>query len=155
MYDAILIPTDGSEVSLRAAEHGLDIATTFGATVHVVYVVDARAYQSFDVPTGMIVGSLEREGRGAIESVTERARAASVDVVDAIRKGPPPKAICDYAAENDVDLIVMGTHGRTGVDRFLLGSVTEGVIREADAPVLTVRERGPDASAASSAPSDA
>jgi nucleotide-binding universal stress UspA family protein len=72
--------------------------------------------------------------------VIQQAEAAGVDTIEGVvAQGAPHRAILDYVDEQDIDLIVMGTHGRTGLDRYLLGSVTEKVVRLSDAPVLTVR----------------
>lgn len=82
--------------------------------------------------------TLEEDGHTATKAVAKRAFDAGVDVVREIRWGDPSAAILAYAVENDVDLIVMGTHGRTGYERYLLGSVAEKVVRIAPIPVLTV-----------------
>ena len=165
MYDQILYPTDGSTGSEAAAEHALLLASTFDATVHVVHVVDTRhtglgmsgAFLSEDGPglsgkdegggdAGMVGERPDFEEmddalteRGA--SLVEEAAAAfgDTDTVTAVRMGNPHSVILEYADDNDIDLIVMGTHGRTGVERYLIGSVTEKVVRLADPPVVTVR----------------
>ena len=138
MYHDILIPTDGSEAADAAVEHAIDHAVRYGATLHVVHVVDELAVP----PTadgGRVLAALEEQGRAAIERVAQRAGNADVDTTEsAVLSGPPHQAILDYVAEHDVDLVVMGTHGRRGLDRLLLGSVTERVVRLADVPVLTV-----------------
>jgi nucleotide-binding universal stress UspA family protein len=72
--------------------------------------------------------------------VIQQAEAAGVNTIEGVvAQGAPHQAILDYVDEHDIDLVVMGTHGRTGLDRYLLGSVTEKVVRLSDAPVLTVR----------------
>lgn len=139
MYDSVLVPTDGSADMATVAEHGLRVAGAFGATVHVLYVVDERAYAS--VPEDRrerIRDTLAEDGHDATRSVAERAVEGGIDAVREVRWGNPPAAILSYAVENDVDLVVMGTHGRTGYERYLLGSVAEKVVRAAPVPVLTV-----------------
>lgn len=141
MYDTVLIPTDGSDHSVRAAEHGHFLAQLFDATVHVINVVDIQgAAGMFDA--GGIVQSINdqliAEGETAIEAV-EAVVGERDSVTTAVVKGEPSEAILEYADDHDVDVITMGTHGRTGLNRYIAGSVTERVVRLADVPVLTVR----------------
>jgi nucleotide-binding universal stress UspA family protein len=144
MYDDVLIPTDGTNAVQPAVDHALDLAETYGAALHALYVVDQGAYVGVDVRSDMIIETLETEGEEAVEAVEERAEAAGVPVTTAIVRGDPYREILDYADEQGVDLVVMGTHGRRGLDRYLLGSVTEKVVRSADLPVLTVRAPATD-----------
>lgn len=139
MYDSILIPTDGSQEMEAVTEQGIGLAERCRAKVHALHVVDERAYLT--VPDDMrerVRRTLEEDGDIATGAVAERARAAELDVVRELRRGDPSAAIITYALENDVDLIVMGTHGRTGYERYLLGSVAEKVVRASPIPVLTV-----------------
>ncbi len=141
MYSDILVPTDGSEGALRAAEEAIGLAREYDATIHVLYAVNESAIPP-DVGAGQVLESLEAAGAQAVEEIEDRAREGGIEHVEtSVVMGSPHRSILDYAAENDVDLIVMGTHGRTGLDRYLLGSVTERVVRSADVPVLTVRAR--------------
>ena len=139
MYDEILIPTDGSEASRRAIEHAVDLASKYDARVHALYVVDTSVYLTLETGAEMVIESLEEEGESAVRAVEDAATAAGVEVVTTVTDGNAHDAIAEYVTDNDVDLIVMGTHGRTGLDRYLLGSVTERVVRTSDVPVLTVR----------------
>ena len=139
MYDEILVPTDGSGASKRAIEHAVDVARTYDARLHALYVVDTSAYSTLDAGAEMLLDALEDEGEAAVKRVEEMAGDAGVSVSTEVTSGTAHKAILDYAEDHGVDLIVMGTHGRTGLDRYLLGSVTERVVRSADVPVLTVR----------------
>lgn len=136
MYDRILIPTDGSESAERAVEEGLRLAEVHDATVHVIYVVEPVPAGDYGMEG--ILDALRAEGEKATESVAERARERGLTVVTDVLPGSAYSVILDYATENDVDLIVMGTHGRTGLDRYLLGSVTEKVVRISPVPVLTL-----------------
>ncbi|MFB6105924.1 MAG: universal stress protein [Halobacteriaceae archaeon] len=138
MYEHILVPTDGSEGSERAVAEAIGLAQTFGATIHAVYVVDAASIPS-GIDASMTYDALEEYGEEVLEDVAERAREADVEVETEVVSGSPHAAIVDYAESHDVDLVVMGTHGRRGLDRYLLGSVTEKVVRTSPAPVLTVR----------------
>jgi len=139
MYDTILVPTDGSEPAGAAVEHAIDLASATGATLHALSVVDSAAYASLDVSSQSVLDSLEDRAAEATESIAETAADAGVDTVTEVSVGTPHEQITEYADAVGADLIVMGTHGRTGLDRVLLGSVTERVIRGGPCPVLTVR----------------
>jgi nucleotide-binding universal stress UspA family protein len=143
-FDAVLVPTDGSACAEAAAERAIDLATETGAALHAVHVVDLGVIHD-DVDAGAVLDALEATGEQALQRVIGRAEETGVSTVEAsVLSGRPHRAIVDYAAEYDVDLIVMGTHGRTGLDRYLLGSVTERVVRLSDVPVLAVGEEAED-----------
>lgn len=140
MYDDILIPTDGSDGVQDAIEEGITLAKQTNATVHTLYVVDNRDYGT--IPDAEWIGlqeALETEGEAAVGSVAERAETAGVETVTTIEEGVPQNEIVAYADDEGIDVIVMGTHGRAGVNRLLLGSVTENVIRQTEVPVHVVR----------------
>jgi nucleotide-binding universal stress UspA family protein len=162
MYESILFPTDGSTGSEAAMKHALDIASTYGATVHVLHVVDSDGEMSHlvndddaggsgmvkpddvDELSGMIatdedVQKLERAARQVVGATAEEMGDRGVETVTEVRRGNPYRTILNYAGDEGIDLIVMPTHGRRGIDRYLLGSVTEKVVRTSDVPVLTVR----------------
>jgi len=146
VYERVLVPTDGSDTAAAAADHAVGIAQAEGATIHALYVADVRMSP---ISTGMgreaVCDLLERSDERPLEAIRTRAAAADVPVVEAVRVGVPHEAIDAYVDDHDIDLVVMGTHGRTGLRRGLLGSVTERVLRRVDAPVVTVRERTDDA----------
>ena len=140
MYERILFPTDGGPASSEALDQVVALSTHFEATVHVLFVVDESTIAT-DVDTTSLVDQLEMSGDNAIQETTESLRAAGCEtVVEAVVRGKPADRILEYADANDIDLIVMGTHGRTGLDRYLLGSVTESVVRNSTTPVLTLRK---------------
>lgn len=140
MYDRILHPTDGSEGAEAATEHAIEIADRFEAPVHALFVVDTTGLQTTDAYAGSnyeaTVEALEAEGRARIDRVHERGADAGVEVTSDIATGVPADTITEAADPGDV--IVMGTHGRTGLDRYLVGSTTEKIVRTADVPVVTV-----------------
>jgi nucleotide-binding universal stress UspA family protein len=141
-YDRILIPTDGSEAAGAAVEHGLAIAERFDATVHVLSVVDLDALAgAAETGAGLpaVIESLEEDCERAVDAVADRCSDRGLDVVTAIVEGSPSRAIDEYVEREGIDLIAMGTHGRTGIERYLIGSVTERIVRTSDVPVLTVR----------------
>ena len=140
MYERILVPTDGSDLVGRAVDEAVELAAQVGASVHALYVVDNRGYSTLpDTKWLTVEEALTEEGEEAVAAVAERAERAGVDVETTVETGIPHQVILDYAANEAVDVVVMGTHGRTGLEHFLLGSVTEKVIRSADVPVLVVR----------------
>jgi nucleotide-binding universal stress UspA family protein len=142
MYDAILVPTDGSPAAERAIDHAVTFAETFDATIHALYVVDVALYSSLEAGVDAVIEALEREGEGAVAEIESRCTSAGIGVETTVIVGTVHRAIQTYVADHDIDLVVMGTHGRQGVERFLLGSVTERTVRTSEVPVLTVRADG-------------
>lgn len=136
MYDKILVPTDGSEGSEVALEHAKSLAKNYDSEVHLIYVADVRTQNTGDIMANFI-GELEKIGEKAVNSMLEELDEVD-SVVTEVIKGIPHREIIEYANEKNMDLIVMGTHGRTGLDRILLGSVTEKVVRTSEVPVMTV-----------------
>lgn len=143
MYDRILVPTDGSEGMQPVVEHAARLATLHDATVAIVYVVNTAAVANLPMETSWegVSEMLREEGEGALDAAEAAAAAVDPDVpvVRAMLEGNPAREIVGYADREGCDLICMGTHGRGGVSRLLLGSVAERVVRSATVPVLTVR----------------
>lgn len=140
MYDRILFPTDGSETRGRALEHALDLALQYDAALHVLYVIDKAVFAG-DIETGPILEQFEAIGHGVLEEVSAEAATAGVEpVVTHLGRGNPHERILEYADDQQIDVIVMGTRGRTGLNRYLIGSVTEKVVRLSEVPVLTVQK---------------
>jgi len=137
-FESILVPTDGSDCAEDAAAHAIELASATDAALHVVHAVDLGL--TLDVGyAGTVLDELEAAGQRAVDSVVADAEAADLSTIRAsVLEGSAARAIGDYADETDVDCIVLGTHGRTGLDRYLLGSVAERVIRRSRVPVLTV-----------------
>jgi nucleotide-binding universal stress UspA family protein len=140
MYDDVLMPTDGSEGTVTALEHAREIAGNHDATLHVVHVVDRRVYLAAgkDEQDEVLAG-LEADGQDAIDTVLDRLDGGGIDVVTALREGVPHRELLDYAETSDVDLIAIGTHGRSSRDQIVnMGSVTEKVVDNSERPVLVV-----------------
>lgn len=139
MYDDILLPTDGSDSIAAAATHAETLADRFDATVHVLSVVDTR--NRFESPSSGLAPEAwtERERERANDAVDDAITALddSLIVERVVREGTPTEGILDYVDEAGVDMVVVATHGRTGLDRYLIGSVTEEVVRKSPVPVLT------------------
>ena len=138
MYDRILLPTDGSDAGNRAVDQALGLARETGATLHVLFVVEDIPYAP-EMMDDKVEAQLRTIGEEALEGIRKRADEAGVEVVAALREGVPHTSVLNYIEDEECDLVVMGTHGRSGLDRYLLGSVTERVVRTAPVPVLTVR----------------
>lgn len=143
MTRRILLPVDGSTEGHPATTYALDLAQELGADVHVLHVVNTRlpgTAADMDV-TGWdeVLELLRDRGEGAVDKVAREARQRDVTtepfVTDA---GEVAGAIVDHVRDHDVDLVIMGTHARSGLPRFLLGSVTERVLRASPVPILAV-----------------
>lgn len=141
MYDNILIPTDGSEASKAAADHAIELAKAFDATVHALYVIETKAHYILSVGLGDEEMEEYREyGEDVVENVVNAASGEGLDGVGVVKTGGVADEIVDYAEDNDIDCIVMGATGRSAVDKYLIGSTAEKVVRTADTPVLTIRQ---------------
>jgi nucleotide-binding universal stress UspA family protein len=138
MYDRLLFPTDGSDGATAALDHVLDIAAANDATVHLLTVADTR-HDSVTRIGDEVIDALEIEGQNIVDDAAERAQERGVVTETAVLQGTPSATIVDYADERGIDLVAMPTHGRQGIERLLVGSVTERVVRRATVPVLTIR----------------
>jgi len=142
LYKSILIPTDGSEIAEKAVEHGIKLAKALNSKVYGLYVIDISAFAG--IPTEAVWENmrllLEEEGKKALASVEKLAKELGVEHETIIKEGIPAEEIVNVAKEKGIELIVMGTAGRTGLDRFLLGSVAEKVMRTASCPVMVVHK---------------
>ena len=139
MYDHILVPTDGSPETDHVIDHAVELATVHGARLHAIYVVNTAGYVGLptEAPIEGLRSMLGEEGEAALDRVEDRA--GDVTTERALVEGTPGAEIVEYAENEGCDLIVMGTHGRGGIDRLLLGSVAQRVVRTSEVPVLTVR----------------
>lgn len=139
----ILVPTDFSEFSLNAVNYAVELATRFEAEISLIYVLqDAVALfpepgVAFPAP-GNYLQELQESSQQALDRLRESLPSA-MTIHTVLRNGPPFVEIVRYAKEEKFDLIVIGTHGRSGLAHMLLGSVAEKVVRKAGCPVLTVR----------------
>lgn len=140
-YEKILIATDGSEYTKNAVDYGIDIAKSTGAKLFAIYVIDTAAFASIpmDAAWESMYELLKQEGDLAIKYVAERAQAEGLEVEGNLIEGHPADEIIRYSETNSISIIVMGTLGKSGLDRFLLGSVAEKIVRNSKIPVLVVR----------------
>ncbi|WP_439028648.1 universal stress protein [Haloarchaeobius sp. DT45] len=141
MYDDILIPTDGTDGSSVAIEHGIDLAARHDARVHALYVVDEDVFEHYAATDAIenAEEALAGIGEDALREVAAAADRENLDVEAVEVRGRPHEAILDYAADHDIDCIVMGEGKHTDEYRRLLGSCTERVVRFSDVPVLVVK----------------
>lgn len=140
MYERILIPTDGSRGAKRGAKHALDIAKRYGATVHVLFVVDERVVGATPALSSneFFIEQCEEAGNQALKEIAAEAEAMGLETVEKCVRNRPSDAILEYAEDEDIDLIVMGIHGTSERRRPHIGSVTDSVVRTAPVPVLPV-----------------
>lgn len=139
----IIVPTDFSKLSFSAFEYARDIAEKADAVVHLVYVLEKTppflAVRSLDVSEDEVMKSMEEEARKQLaETVSLLRNDSNIKVIEVCKKGNDYEEIVNYSKEINCDLIVIATHGRTGILHTLLGSVAEKVIRYAKCPVLVI-----------------
>ena len=137
----ILLPTDFSKTSLTAAEYAVELANEYNATLHVLNILEKTppilAIRSLDLSREKIIDSIDADAKAHMDDcVNKIKKLKEVEIVSAIRKGIDYEEIIKYSKEKKVDVIVIATHGRTGILHTLLGSVAEKVIRYSKIPVL-------------------
>ena len=142
----ILVPTDFSDASGAALDYARALAAAFGSALHLLHVVQDPyvqpwAAEAFGVSLAGVLERWEQDARAQLEQLVPEAERQARPVQCDTRVGHPFVEILNYAQAHQVDLIVMGTHGRGPVAHVLLGSVTEKVVRKAPCPVLTVRPK--------------
>jgi nucleotide-binding universal stress UspA family protein len=138
-YKHILVPTDFSPCSRQALDAAIEVARAFDATIRLLHVVVPLEYPFFgkevvDSVLGGVRDGLQREKQHAVER-------GVTDVETLIAQGPAAREIVSLAGSGSVDLVVMGTHGRSGLDQLVIGSVAEKVVRRAPCHVMTIREQ--------------
>lgn len=138
MFENILLPFDGSEGAAEVLHHASEIAHWADATIRVLYVADT-ARDSVTVVGGESVDALVQEGEDVVDEAAKTLDTLGVSYSTDVVQGNPAQAIAEYADQYDQDLVVMPTHGREGISRYLIGSVSEKVVRLCSVPVLTVR----------------
>lgn len=144
MYQTILMPTDGSACSQKAIEQGLTVAKSMGANVTFIYALESPTSAMWISPESLPYGlelleDLKKVGQTALDKAVQLANQMGVQAEGKLVEGRPVEIILEAAKTHD--LIVMGTHGRSGLDRFMLGSVTEAVLHRAEKPVLVMRSK--------------
>jgi nucleotide-binding universal stress UspA family protein len=138
--ETILLATDGSRASESASAEAIDLAAQVQARLLVVSVLSASSRPSEASPEAVVADSRDSLTSKA-QAIVQRARAAGADATFLVWEGEPGEAIVAAADSENADLIVVGSHGRSGVSRFFIGSVSDYVVRHAHCPVMVVRAR--------------
>ncbi len=139
MIKTVLALTDGSQNSRNSLRYALEICRKFGATLHILSVIeDMPSYVNLEVGTEFMA-NMQETIEHEVVICTRRCETSGVECVGVIRHGIPYEEIVAYAEEIDADLVVMSTHGHTGLSHILLGSVAEKIVRHSPCPVLTTR----------------
>lgn len=144
MYKRILLPTDGSPCSEQALREGFQLAKTCGAEATVLYVIENPLLTLPMLPEGIpyeadLYEDLKKAGEEVLAAARKIAEEAGVTANAILHEGLPVPTIVEFA--KDHDLIVMGTHGRGGLEKLILGSVTEGVLHRTETSVLVIHCR--------------
>ncbi len=146
-YQRILVPVDGSATALQALATAIEFAGTSGGKLLAVHAVEELAFVAGMDYSGQLITVAREAGEKSLQDAAQRARDASVDVETRLLEQTANRlgeSIAQCAQEWKADLIVVGTHGRRGMGRLLLGSGAEQIIRLAPAPVLVIRASEPD-----------
>jgi nucleotide-binding universal stress UspA family protein len=145
-FKRILLPTDFSTYSATATAYACELVTRFDAELHLLHTLEVHLAATPGFGMGLALPQYTHESRAAAEKalagVLDPPWAAGRKVVPAVVEGSPKVEIVRYARTHEIDLIVLATHGRSGLAQVLIGSVAESVVRTAPCPVLTVRPEG-------------
>lgn len=150
MYEEILVPLDGSELAETALPHARALAKAYDGRITLMSIMEPVTVYTQPGVVGPIVSvgiDIEEELRRIreyLDKVADRLKTESIDVRIVVREGDPASEIIDYAAANQEDIIVMSTHGRSGIQRWVYGSVADRILRSANAPVLLIRAHAKD-----------
>lgn len=131
MFETIMVPTDGSKCSLKAEDIAIAIAKNFKAKLVVVHVIDEKLIYPFEV--------LEEEGNTILDEAARKGKDEGVDVEQVLIVGSPAHDMEKIVEKTGADLVVIGTHGKTGIRKILMGSVAESSIKTVKVPVLLVK----------------
>jgi len=131
VFETIMVPTDGSKCSLKAEDIAISIAKNFKAKLVVVHVIDEKLIYPFEV--------LEEEGNTILDEAARKGKDEGVDVEQVLIVGSPAHDMEKIVEKTGADLVVIGTHGKTGIRKILMGSVAESSIKTVKVPVLLVK----------------
>jgi Universal stress protein UspA and related nucleotide-binding proteins len=131
MFKTILVPTDGSEYAERAEDIAISMATKYNAKIVGVYVIDEKLIYPYDV--------LEDEGKSILKKLSEKAKKEDITVDEILVFGDPRKDITTITRRMNADVVVIGTHGKKGLEKLILGSVAESILKAVDVPVMLVK----------------
>ena len=136
-WENILLATDGSKYSIAATEHAINFANSYGGNLTVVSVVDVT--DEFYAQAPQVVDEMIEKSKGILEDVRKKTESSNVKTETIIREGETYKKIVELASQKKADIIFMGSHGRTGLKKLLMGSVTEKVIGHTPCPAMVVK----------------
>lgn len=148
MYKKILLPTDGSENAEKAADHAFLFGSRYGSEIILLYVVETPRFTGIrSTDKDELRNNLEQEGRKSFDRISNKINSLKsgekcekeFKLTFKFKEGSPADMILKTLDEKDIELVIMGSSGKHGLDRFLLGSVTENTMRSAHCPVLIVR----------------
>ncbi len=143
MFKKILVPIDFSEYTDDILAYAREIAQKFGSSIHLMHIIPNMdyftPYESFIAAENMVTVQKGIEGEVAKDMEEVAGKLAGIATTSAVRTGVAFVEIIDYVRSEGIDLIIMGTHGRGGLEHILIGSVAEKVVRKAPCPVLTIR----------------
>ena len=142
-FKKIMIATDGSVCARMAANNAIELARLSGGTVYAVYVISTDYFSSMaiDLDWQRMHEALKKEGSKAVDYVAGIGEMEGTKVEPILLEGRPAVEIIRYAEEKGIDILIMGSLGKTGLDRLFLGSVTEKVIRNSKVPVMVIKEK--------------
>jgi nucleotide-binding universal stress UspA family protein len=143
MFEKIVVPLDGSRCAKRALDVAIKLARSESAALAICAIVDPIVIVGTTAPspaTDLLLSDREADARHLVEAAVQEARVAGLQAEGEMHLGVPFDEILRFAKRKKADAIVMGTHGRSGLKRLFLGSVAESVLREADCPVIVVRD---------------
>lgn len=145
----ILVPTDFSGPSAAALRYARELAKAFNSSLHLLHVVHDPVTEAFGYPRTDFVSAWERNAAVSLRALLPEAEGATFRARWVTRIGRPVDEILRYVEEYEIDLVVMGTHGRGAIGHLLMGNVAERVVRRAGCPVLTIRAGEREATASS------
>lgn len=131
MFKRMLVPSDGSEHATKAADKAIQLAKILDAEIVAVHVIDEKLIQPFEV--------LEEEGMEILHQIQKKGESAGVEVSEVLLLGNPGHDMKKISNKTEADLIVIASHGRTGLEKILMGSVAENTLKTADIPVLLIK----------------
>ena len=137
----ILIANDGSKAAKRAVDFGIKFASKYGAKVYAVFVINITAYEKVYQSnwSSEVLQTFDKVANRETSYVVEKAKSSGLDAEPVILKGSAAEKILDFADKHDIDMIVVGSLGKSGIEHFTLGSVSEKIVRYAKVPVLVVK----------------
>ena len=149
-FKKIMVATDGSTCATLAADKGIEFARLSGGTVYAVHVLsnaylsamDGESFPSMGMnPWESIKDEFQKKGQQAVDYIKESGEKKGVNVESVLLEGNPSEELIRYAEEKNMDIVIMGTLGKTGLDRFLVGSVTGNLVRHSKVPVMVAKEK--------------